>query len=359
MAEPASRSGLPHWLVKWGDASWRLIAIGVVVYFAFQLLKSVSVVAIAVILALFLASVLWSPVRWLVDKANWPPMLASLTTMILAVALLFGGIALLVPQIASNFDSLSSDVTTAWEDLKGWLIDGPLDLSEEQIDSFLESSLEQLRNVESQSILGGATAVAEFFSGLFLAVIATFFVLKDGRSMLSKLLERLPDDRSRQVETGVRVGWRTLSQYMGGIALVGLFDAVVIAIGLLVVGVPLVLPLATLVFFGAFFPLIGAFLSGLVAVAVAFVNGGWVDGLIILGVVIAVQQFEGDVVMPLVFGKTLRLHPLVILLGVAAGGLAFGLFGAFLAVPLIGMVVSVREALGDGDDDSYLSLTRG
>jgi putative heme transporter len=146
---------------------------------------------------------------------------------------------------------------------------------------------------------------------------------------------------------------------MGGIAVVGAVDATAIAIGLWLVGVPLILPLAVLVFIGAFFPLVGAFISGLLAVAVAFVNGGLTDGLIILGVVILVQQLEGDVVLPLVFGKTLKLHPLLILLGVAAGGLAFGLLGAFLAVPLIAIVVSVREALTDEEDESYLSLARG
>ena len=95
------------------------------------------------------------------------------------------------------------------------------------------------------------------------------------------------------------------------------------------------LPLAILVFLGAYIPLVGAFVSGLLAVAVTFVNGGLGSALIVLVVVIAVQQFEGDVIMPIVFGQTLKLHPLVILLGIAVGGLAFGLFGAFLSVPLI------------------------
>jgi predicted PurR-regulated permease PerM len=118
-------------------------------------------------------------------------------------------------------------------------------------------------------------------------------------------------------------------------------------------------PLAVIVFFGAFIPLVGAFLSGLLAVAVAFVNGGLTDGLIILAVIVGVQQFEGDVIMPLVFGQTLRLHPLVILLGVAAGGLAFGLFGAFLAVPLIAVAVAIDEAVGEDPDSGFLSLARG
>ena len=350
---------IPDWLIKWGGMAWRLLAIGTVVYFGFQILKTVSVVIIAVILALFLASVLWKPVRWLMDRANWPPALASLTVVVGALLVLAGVVAVVVPQVASNFDSLSQDLAAAWEDFRDWLVTGPLGLSEQQIDDFIDQAFEQARNIQGSSVLGGASAVVEIISGFFLALIATFFVLKDGRAMMDKLLERLPDKRAQDVEAGVRAGWVTLSHYMGGIALVGLFDAVVIAIGMLVVGVPLVLPIAILVFFGAFFPLIGAFVSGLFAVAVAFVNGGLVDGLIILAIVTAVQQFEGDVVMPLVFGRTLRLHPLVIMLGVAAGGIAFGLFGAFLAVPVIAVIVAVREAVDDSSEPSLLSLTRG
>jgi predicted PurR-regulated permease PerM len=146
---------------------------------------------------------------------------------------------------------------------------------------------------------------------------------------------------------------------MGGVAIIGLFDASLIAIALWIVGAPLVIPLAVIVFFGAFIPLVGAFLSGLLAVAVAFVNGGLADGLIILAVVVGVQQFEGDVIMPLVFGQALRLHPLVVLLGVAAGGIAFGLFGAFLAVPLIAVAVAIHEAISDDPNTDLISLARG
>jgi predicted PurR-regulated permease PerM len=177
--------------------------------------------------------------------------------------------------------------------------------------------------------------------------------------MLNELLRRLPADTADKVETAVRIGRTSLAHYMRGIALVGIFDAVLIGIALWVVGAPLVLPLMLLVFLGAFIPLVGAFVSGLAAVAVTFVNGGLTDGLIILAVVVAVQQFEGDVIMPLVYGQTLRLHPLVILFGVTAGGLAFGLFGAFLAVPLIAVAVSITEAISDAGEEGFASLIRG
>jgi predicted PurR-regulated permease PerM len=339
--------------------AWRLIAIGVVIYFGFQVLRTVSVVIIAVVISLFFASVLWTPVRWLVDRAKWPPMIASLAALAGTFLVLAGIVLLVVPSIASSFETLGSDVVRAWESLIEWLTTGPLGLSQSQIEGFVDSVVEQAQAIRGESVLGGAAAVAEFITGVFLAVIVTFFVLKDGRRMANKLTERLPERRSDEFAIGMRVGWKTLSSYMRGIAIVGLVDSVVIGIGLWIVGVPLILPLSILVFFGAFFPLVGAFSSGLLAVAVAFVNGGLVDALIVLAIVVVVQQVEGDVVLPIVFGQTLRLHPLVVLLGIAAGGFAFGLLGAFLAVPLIAVGVSVHEALSDHHDSSYWSLIRG
>ncbi|CAN5865916.1 AI-2E family transporter [soil metagenome] len=329
------------------------------VYFGFQLLRTVSVVIIAVVLSLFFASVLWAPVRWLMDRAGWPPALASLTALLASFLVLTGIGFLVFPSIASSFETLGTDVVIAWESFSEWLTTGPLGLSQGQIDGFVDSVVDQAQAIRGASLLGGAAAVAEFLAGVALAIVVTFFVLKDGRRMANKLIERVPERRSDEFAVGMRVGWKTMFSYMRGIAIAGLVDAVLIGIGLWIVGVPLILPLSILVFFGAFFPLVGAFISGLLAVAVAFVNGGLTEALIVLTIVVIVQQVEGDVVLPVVFGQTLRLHPLVVLLGIAVGGFAFGLLGAFLAIPLIAVAVSVHEALHDNHDTSYWGLIRG
>ena len=349
---------VPAWLVKWGDISWRLIAIGVAIFFGFRALTTISVVILSVVVAMFLAAVLWKPANWLRDR-GLPPALASMLTVAGAVAVIVGVIVLIIPQVADNFDSLSESVGELVGSIREWLVTGPLGLTDAEIDTYWENLTQWLQGSSGESIVGGATAVLELVTGTFLAVIVTFFLLKDGRSLLDGLKTRLSPENAEKVETGFRVGRSALAHYMGGIAIVGLFDASLIAIALWIVGAPLVLPLAVIVFFGAFIPLVGAFVSGLLAVAVAFVNGGLTDGLIILAVIVGVQQFEGDVIMPLVFGQTLRLHPLVILLGVAAGGLAFGLFGAFLAIPLVAVAVAINEAVGDDPDSGYLSLARG
>lgn len=347
-----------NWITRWGDMAWRILAIGAVVFFAFRTLRTVNVVIFAVLFSLFLAAVLWSPVKWLKSK-GWRPALASMTVMIVAGLALAGVISFIVPQVAHSFDTLSEDLEETWTAINDWLIDGPLGLTQEEIDDYVDGLIEWAQNVGGDSLLGGATAVLEFLTGAALAVVITFFVLKDGRQILDKALERTEPTLASKIDIGARVGRKSLAQYMGGIALVGLFDAVLIGIALWLVGAPLVLPLALLVFLGAYIPLVGAFMSGLFATAVTLVNVGLTQAVIILIVVTVVQQFEGDVIMPLVFGSTLRLHPLVVLLGVAAGGIAFGLVGAFLAVPLIAVAVSIHEAISDEPEKAYLNLARG
>ena len=345
-------------VLRWGDVAWRLVAIGVVVFFTFRILKIVSVVVFALIFALFLGAVLWRPAQWLMGR-GWKPALASMATIAVAALLLAGLIVFIIPQIADSFDTLSEDVTETWESLHDWLIEGPLGLTQQEIDDYTERITDWLQGIGGDRLIGGATAILEFITGAFLVIIITFFMLKDGRILLEKALERTPTETAGKLAVGARVARDSLAKYMGGIALVGLFDATLIGVALWIVGAPLVFPLALLVFFGAFIPLVGAFLSGLLAVAVTFVNVGAVQSLIILAVVVIVQQFEGDVIMPLVFGSRLRLHPLVVLLAVAAGGLAFGLAGAFLSVPLIAVAVSVHEAITAEPDGSYLQLARG
>jgi putative heme transporter len=359
-APPGAGGGIPAWLVRYGGAAWRLLAIGAVVFFGFQVLRRVSVVALAVTLALFPASVLWRPVRWL-DHRGWRPGLATGAVMLTAIGALAGVGAVVVPSVGSQIGDLTADVGEAATEVRAWLTEGPLGLSERQVQRYWESIGESFTDdgTLTSGLLGGASAAIEVVTGLILVIVVTFFLLKDGERIFAALLRRVPDHRRDEVDRGASAGWHALSRYMSGLALVGLFDAVLIGLGLLVVGVPLVVPLSIIVFFGAFFPVIGAFVTGLIAVAVAFANGGLVDGLIILAIITAVQQIEGDVVLPLIFGKTLEMHPLVILLAVVAGGVAFGVVGAFLFVPAVAVALTVRQELAGDPAGSYWSLARG
>ena len=134
---------------------------------------------------------------------------------------------------------------------------------------------------------------------------------------------------------------------MRGIALVGLVDAILIGLALLIIGVPLVIPIMVITFFAAFVPLIGAFLAGLVAVLVALVSGGLLDAALVLGSIILVQQIEGHVLYPVLMGRTVKLHPAVIVVALAAGGVLGGIVGVFLAVPTAGIISVVLEYVRD------------
>ena len=350
---------VPEWLRRSAAIAWRLLVVGAAVYFGFQALQRVSLVVLAVVLALFPAALMWQPVRAL-RRRGWPPMLATWTVILIGFGALVGLGFIIGPALAEGLQPLGEDLQAAYEELQVWLVEGPLGLSQQQVDGFSDTLIEQIRDQAStlgSGLVSGAVAAFEAVTGTVLAIIVTFFILKDGERFADRFVALLDPPTDDRVRRGGRVALTTLTQYVRGLALVGLVDATAIAIGLVVLDVPLVVPLAVLVFLGAFFPVIGAFLSGLVAVAVALVNGGFTDALIVLAIVVAVQQLEGDVVLPLVFGRTLQLHPLVILLAIALGGIAFGIVGAFLAVPIAAVIVAVHRELSDDHEGSMLSLT--
>src|SRR5688572_4785101 len=291
---------VPKWLRETAAISWRLLVIGAAVYFGWQVLRNISVVVLSAVIGLFPAAILWGPVRSL-KRRGWPPLLATWTVILVATMALVGVALVLIPQLTAGFEPLGADLSEAYDAVLAWLSEGPLGLSPEDVERYSQTLIEQIQERAAglgSGILSGAVAVVEIVTGTILALIVAFFLLKDGDRVAARIADRLSPRSADRFRRGTAAAWKTLNRYVKGLAITGLVDATAIAIGLLIVGVPLVLPLAILVFFGAFFPLIGAFLSGLVAVAVAFVNGGVVDGLIVLAIVVGVQQLEGDVVMP-------------------------------------------------------------
>lgn len=351
---------VPEWLRDAAAVAWRLLVVGAAIYFGWQVLQRISVVIIAAVLALFPASLLWGPVKAL-KRRGWKPLLATWTVLLGAIAVLVGVGFLVVPALLDGLEPLTEDLSSAYEDFLNWLTTGPLGLSEAQVDRYVNTAVEQLQeqlgNLGS-GFLSGAAVIVEGITGLFLALIVAFFVLKDGDRVAHKLFDRLSPRTADKVRRGGRVAWTTLARYVKGLALVGVVDATAIAIGLLILGVPLVAPLAILVFIGAFLPVVGAFVSGLFAVAVALVNGGLTQALIVLAIVVAVQQLEGDVILPLIFGRSMEMHPLVILLAIAIGGVAFGIVGAFLSVPIAAVVIAVNQELSPNPDGSLISLAK-
>lgn len=334
-------------LDKSAAVAWRLLVVVAAVAVSVWALVRLRLLVLPVIVALFLSAILAPPAHRLAQR-GWPRLLATWTVVAGALALVAGAVALMAPQVAGELESLGQDVKAGSERVLTWLTEGPLDLTKSQIQGYVDQASQSLRESSgsiTQGALAGAVAAVEAVAGLLLTLVLTFFFVKDGREMWGWFTEQV-DARHRHdaQEMGMRA-WATLGAYVRGTALIAFVDAVLIGIALLVIGVPLVLPLALLTFFGGFFPVVGAFLAGLVAALVALAAGGPVDMLIVVAVVTVIQQVEGDVLQPMVMGRALKLHPIVVLLALTGGAILAGIAGAFIAVPLAAVVANVTGYL--------------
>jgi predicted PurR-regulated permease PerM len=250
-------------------------------------------------------------------------------------------LAAIAPSIAGQTDELGTGVEDGVREVSDVLADEPFSLSEAEIRDRVDQGLDALRENSgplTHGVRTGAILLGEIITGLILTVLLTFFFLKDGERMWRWITGFVSAERRADWdEVGSRV-YVALGGYVRGIALVGLVDAVLIGLALVVIGVPLVVPLMVLTFLGAFLPLIGAFLAGLAAVLIALVSNGVVAALLVFGVIVLVQQVEGHLLYPLLMGRTVNLHPAVIIVALGIGGIIGGIIGVFLAVPVAGVI---------------------
>jgi predicted PurR-regulated permease PerM len=191
------------------------------------------------------------------------------------------------------------------------------------------------RSLLTTGALTTAATVSEVLTGALLTLFTLFFFLKDGRQIWLWVVGLAPVNSQAYLDEAARRSWRTLISYVRATVVVAAFDAIFIGIGLLFLGTPLVVPLAALVFLGAFIPIIGSFLAGTVSVLVTLVAVGPVRALVALGIIVLIMQLEGHVMQPLLMGRAVSVHPLAVVLGIAAGLLVGGIFGALIAVPVI------------------------
>lgn len=342
-----SRSGWPVWahtpVVRLGAYAWGLLGIFVVLALAALALQRVSIVVVPLVLALFPAALLAPLSDWM-QRQRVPAALASLLTILLALGVLSGVVVVLAPQVADEMPGLVTQIQAGITQIEELLEDDILGYEApvspaEALEIIQEQALMFLQR-EGVTI---ATAVAEGVAGVVFGLVGLFFYLKDGHRMAGWVRDQLPANVRAPAAEIAGAGWTTIGTYFRGQLLVALVDAVLIGVGLALLGVPLVLPLAVLVFLGGLFPIIGAVLSGAVAVLVALASEGVVIALATLAIVIAVQQLESNVLAPLVLGRALALHPLAIIVALTVGGVVFGVLGAFLAVPV---AASLTRAVG-------------
>jgi predicted PurR-regulated permease PerM len=308
-----------------------------------------TLVVIPVLIALVLAAAI-SPLVSFLRRRGVPSLAATWIALVTLVAVLSAILALVVGAVVNQWDDLRSQALEGFDELQGSIDGLPFEITDEQIQSVQESVAGLLQsNAVGSSAIAGVSQTVDFVAGFFIMIVVLFFFLKDGRQLWEFLLRPFEGHR---YERGRRIGdttVRTLGGYIRGTAIVAAVDAVAIGIGLAVVGVPLVIPLSVLVFLLAFVPLVGATVAGILAALVALVAVGPVEALVVVAIVVAVNQLEGDFLQPVVMGRTLRLHPLVILVALTAGTVLAGLTGAVLAVPIAASIWQAVQ-VWDGPD---------
>ncbi|MEV4683178.1 AI-2E family transporter [Streptomyces kurssanovii] len=305
------------------------------------------------IVGLLLTTLTWPLTRFL-RRHGWSPALAASTVTVLFLAVAAGVVALIAVPVASQSGELSDGVVEGIQRLREWAAGPPLNIGDAQINQAFDSAVARAQDGVGSMVSAVVTGVGTVVNGVVTAVLALFlmfFFLKDGPRFLPWLARQLPGRLATDVPTVAERGWETLGSFVRSQAAVGLLDAVLIGLGLWVLGVPLVLPLAVLTFVSAFVPIIGALFAGFVAVLIALVSNGLTDALIVLAVIVVVQQLEGNVFQPMIQSRGLGLHAAVILLAVTLGGSLAGIVGSLLAVPVAALIAVVwnyvREQLSD------------
>jgi predicted PurR-regulated permease PerM len=329
---------VPHSLRIAASWSWRLIVVGLLGYVLLRFIGIISIVVIPLSIALLLSALLSPAVTWLL-RLKLPRSLATLLVMLCGLAADAGTLTL--NQFVEGVPELSSNASAGIRQIQLWARNGPLHLSNAQVNSAIESGQNWINaNTSSLTATGVATAATlfELLAGALLVLFATFFFLRDGRKIWRFLVRLFPVNARWSLSDAGEASWSTLGAYVRATVLVAFIDAVGIGLALLILGVPFPFPLAALVFLGAFIPIVGASVSGAVAVLVALVDKGWVVALIVLGAVILVQQLEGHVLQPVIMGRAVAIHPLVVIIGIASGVVLAGIIGALVAVPLIAVL---------------------
>jgi predicted PurR-regulated permease PerM len=327
--------------------AWRLLVIFAAIVALLWVAKKVELIVVPVALATMLTALLLPAVDFL-DRRFLPRGVAVALVLLGGIAIVGGILSFVITQFIEGVPALAKQVTASIEGVSDWLQHGPLEISPGQIDQARKSAIDALQNNQEKLTTGAlstASTLTEIITGALLMLFTLIFVLHGGRSIFAFVTKIVPVGVRERARDAGRAGFRSLIGYVRATFLVALVDALGIGTGLAIMGIPLALPLASLVFLGAFIPLVGAVIAGFLAVIVALIAKGWIFALITLGLIIAVQQLEGHVLQPLVMGRAVSIHPLAVVLAIAAGGVLAGIVGALLAVPTVAFLNSAVRVL--------------
>ncbi|KOU70034.1 membrane protein [Streptomyces sp. MMG1533] len=338
----------PALAVPWGvrvaaEAGWRLLVLAGTVWVLMRVISAVQLVVLAFVAALLITALLQPTVERL-RRLGFPRGLATALTAVLGFVVM-GLIGWFVTwQVMENIDNLSDQIQDGIDELRKWLLNSPFHVTDKQINDIAENLREAVgANTDQITSAGleGVTVVVEALTGILLAAFSTLFLLYDGRRIWEWTLKLVPAAARPGVAGAGPRAWRTLTAYVRGTVIVALIDAIFIGLGIYFLDVPMAVPLAVFIFLFAFIPLVGAVVSGALAVVVALVTQGVFTAVMVLAVVLAVQQIEGHILQPFILGRAVRVHPLAVVLSVAAGGMVAGIGGAVVAVPLVAVTNTV------------------
>jgi predicted PurR-regulated permease PerM len=356
-SSPTSRdaaAAVPYPLRVAAALSWRLLAITGMVVVLGYIVIILRVVVIPVAVALLLTALLGPVVDWL-TRHRVPRGLATLVVLVAGLALIGGLLAFVIQAFVNGLPALQAQIVTSVQQIRVWLQHPPFGLPPVNLQNLLDSlsrSLSANRDAITSGALSTALTVGQYLTGAALVLFTLIYFLYGGRSIWRFLLGVVPHPVRGRVDVAGRRGFASLVGFIRATVLVAVVDAVGIGIGLVVVGAPLVVPLAALTFLAAFIPVVGAVISGVIAVLVVLVANGPVPALIVLGVVIAVQQLEGNVLQPLLMGRAVELNGVAVVLAVAVGSVLAGIAGALLSVPLLAVLNAGIRALVSEDTEA-------
>ncbi|UAJ78273.1 AI-2E family transporter [Leifsonia sp. ZF2019] len=364
LLEPIDAS-LPRGVRLAGAWSWRLLVIGAAIAVLIFLIVQLRLIVIPVLIAVLLAALL-VPFRDLLHRHGWPRWLAIVTALVALIVVVGGLLYLAIWQVSRQSGELQTQSVAAYDQFRSWLTTGPLGLTESQINGAFQSLWTSIQE-DGQVFISGALSLGSTLghvaAGALLTLFSVLFILIDGKSIWGWIVRIFPRNARAAVDGAGQAGWVTLRNFVKVQVLVASIDALGIGLGAFFLGLPLVLPIAVLVFLGSFIPIVGAVVTGALAVFIALVFKGWVFALIMLGVVLLVQQLEGHVLQPLIMGTAVKVHPLAVVLAVAGGSLLAGIPGALFAVPFVAVLNVMVHYISSGAwrsrQESAFSMPQG
>lgn len=320
------------WMSRW---SLRLLLVAAGLVVLGLLIGMLWSIVFPVLLAVVLAALLWPPTAFLL-RHRFPPLAAAAAVIVGGIVVLAGVIILITTSVSGSIGQIVQSATGGIAAIRDWLVGPPLNLGQSQLDAALQQVTGQLQQSVSSIATGVLSGIGGIASGVVTAVLTivlAFLFIKDGPRFIPWLRRFAGDGAGGHLAEVLQRIWKTVGEFIRTQAIVSLVDAVLIGAGLLILGVPLALPLAVLTFIGGFVPIVGAIVAGALGVLVALVSNGFTTALIVLVIIVAVQQLEGNVLQPILQARSLGLHAAVVLLAVTGGSTLYGIAGAFLAVP--------------------------